>query len=393
MRVAVVNWSSRRVGGIEDYVSILLPALRRAGTDVAFWHEKNAPLDRLAIDLPPGVPEYCAAEMGADASLRALREWKPDVVYVQMTHDVDLERRLLDIAPAVVFLHTYVGTCISGGKTFTRPTVIPCSRRFGPPCLAHYFPHGCGGNNPLTMMRLYNEQSERLRLLGRYRAILTHSEHMRQEMAKHGLNAQLVPFPVDAQTRHDTRPGDGTWRLLYAGRMESIKGGSVLIEAIPSVLESVRRPIRVIMAGDGRDRPRWEAHAREIEKSMPNAQFEFTGWLAQDEVAILMKNSDLLVVPSLWPEPFGSVGPAAGQHGLPAAAFAVGGIPQWLLEGVTGHLAPGDPPTPAGLARAILQCLEDPLHYTALREGARQMGGTFTMERHLPELMKVLARV
>jgi glycosyltransferase involved in cell wall biosynthesis len=105
-----------------------------------------------------------------------------------------------------------------------------------------------------------------------------------------------------------------------------------------------------------------------------------------------MKSADLLVVPSLWPEPFGSVGPAAGQHGLPAAAFAVGGIPQWLLDGVTGHLAPSDPPTSAGLACAIIRCLEDPLHYTALREGARQMASTFTMERHLPELIKVLAR-
>jgi glycosyltransferase involved in cell wall biosynthesis len=81
----------------------------------------------------------------------------------------------------------------------------------------------------------------------------------------------------------------------------------------------------------------------------------------------------------------------AGQRGLPAAAFAVGGIPQWLHDGVTGHLAPGDPPTSAGLARAIVACLEDPAHYLALREGARQMAGAFTMEKHLPELLKALA--
>jgi glycosyltransferase involved in cell wall biosynthesis len=390
MRVAVVNWSSRRVGGVEEYVSLLLPALAGAGIDVAFWHQKNTPVDRPAIDPPPGVAQFCAAEMGVDASLRALREWKPDVLYVQMTDDVDLERRLLDVAPAVHFLHTYVGTCISGGKAFTRPTVIPCTRRFGLPCLAHYLPHGCGGNNPLTMVRLYHEQSERLRLLGRYRAILTHTEHMRRELANHGLSARVVPFPVMAQALHEPRADDGTWRLLYAGRMESIKGGLVLIEAIPGVLESVRRPLRMIMAGDGRDRARWEARARTIETSMPTVQFEFTGWLAQDALSLLMSRSDLLVVPSLWPEPFGGVGPAAGQHGLPAAAFAVGGIPQWLLDGVTGHLAAGDPPTAAGLARAIPRCLDDPLHYAALREGARRMAKTFTMERHLPELIEVL---
>jgi glycosyltransferase involved in cell wall biosynthesis len=105
-----------------------------------------------------------------------------------------------------------------------------------------------------------------------------------------------------------------------------------------------------------------------------------------------MKNSDLLVVPSLWPEPFGSIGAEAGHHGLPAAAFAVGGIPQWLADGISGHLAPGDPPTPAGLARAITQCLEDPNHYAALREGAVRTAATFSMERHLPELIRVLDR-
>ena len=60
-----------------------------------------------------------------------------------------------------------------------------------------------------------------------------------------------------------------------------------------------------------------------------------------------MKNMDLLVVPSVWPEPFGLVGPEAAHHGVPSAAFAVGGIPEWLVDGVSGHLAAGDRPTGA----------------------------------------------
>ena len=55
MRVAIANWSSRRVGGIEEYISLLLPALKDAGLEVAFWHEKSTPLDRLAIEPPQGV--------------------------------------------------------------------------------------------------------------------------------------------------------------------------------------------------------------------------------------------------------------------------------------------------------------------------------------------------
>ena len=43
----------------------------------------------------------------------------------------------------------------------------------------------------------------------------------------------MIPYPVDAGTQdagtHDAaRLGEGRWRLLYAGRMEPLKGGLVL---------------------------------------------------------------------------------------------------------------------------------------------------------------------
>jgi hypothetical protein len=42
-----------------------------------------------------------------------------------------------------------------------------------------------------------------------------------------------------------------------------------------------------------------------------------------------------------------------------AAGFAASGISEWLIDGVNGYLAPGSPPTPAGLAEAIVKCLQD----------------------------------
>ena len=119
----------------------------------------------------------------------------------------------------------------------------------------------------------------------------------------------------------------------------------------------------------------------------------FTGWCDEARLGTLMRESRLLVVPSVWPEPFGSVGMAAARHGVPAAAFAVGGIPQWLHEGVNGHLAPAIASDVAGLADAVVRCLDDPRHYADLSLGARRMAATFTMAKHLPELIRVLERV
>src|SRR2546423_13367613 len=66
-----------------------------------------------------------------------------------------------DVAPAVFFAHAYYGTCISGAKTFKRPTVTPCDRRFGRECLLQYFPHRCGGVGPFTKLRAFRLQSQR----------------------------------------------------------------------------------------------------------------------------------------------------------------------------------------------------------------------------------------
>jgi glycosyltransferase involved in cell wall biosynthesis len=393
MRVAVITWSARRVGGIEEYLSILLPALQKAGMPVVLWHELDEPRDRQRIEIPDGVVDICAKDMGLEPAIQALRQWRPDVLYSHGLIERDVEARLLQIAPAVFFVHSYTGTCISGGKTFTRPVVTPCSRRFGWPCLVHYFPHGCGGRSPITMWRHYKRQSHQLDLLRHYHAILTHTDHMRNEMTRHGLNAEVLLYPVKTNPPGERKPGDGTWRLLYVGRMEFLKGGLFLIDALREIAGSAKQGVRLILAGDGPQRPSWEARARAVERAVPNVKVEFTGWLAQDQVGTLVSNADLLVVPSLWPEPFGSVGPMAAKTGVPAAGFAVGGIPQWLVDGVSGHLAPADPPTVSGLARAIVRCLENPLHYEMLKQGARDVSAKFTMARHLPELTAVFERV
>ena len=161
-RVAVVTWSRRRVGGVEGYLGEFIPALVGAGHDVAFWCETDEPLDRDPIPLADSMRVICAAKQGVADALGELVAWEPDVIYAHGFVDPTIEDQVLAIAPTVFFVHSYYGMCISGGKTFTRPVVTPCSRVFGWPCLLHYFPRGCGGWSPLTMARTYRQPSARL---------------------------------------------------------------------------------------------------------------------------------------------------------------------------------------------------------------------------------------
>jgi len=146
----------------------------------------------------------------------------------------------------------------------------------------------------------------------------------------------------------------------------------------------------VTFAGDGPARSSWQASAARLAKREPRIRIEFPGWIDTDRIGSLMAGADLLVVPSLWPEPFGLIGLEAASRRLPAAAFAVGGIPDWLRPGINGYLAPADPPTPGGLADAIIACVEDPETYARLCEGAGRVAAEFVLDHHMDALIRIL---
>ena len=392
MRVAVASWTSRYAGGIESYLGAVMPAMRHAGLDVSFFHEADEPSQRTTIDLADGVPVFSVASSGVERAVEQLGKWKPDVVYVHGLHDVATEDRLLEIAPSVAFVHTYVGTCISGTKTQTRPQPAACSRQFGRACLALYLPCGCGGTNPVTMMRLYRTQMRRQQNLRRQAAVITHSEHMRSELVRHGIPASVVSYPVSLPHTNGRGLAHRSNDILFAGRMENVKGGTLLLDALDGIRRDLDRPLRVQFAGDGPERQQWEQLAKGIQARDANVAIEFSGWSDESQLSAMMQASRLLVVPSVWPEPFGSVGLAAARHGVPAAAFAVGGIPQWLHDGVNGHLA-ATPATAEGLASAIVKCLRDERHYEDLSRAAIEMATRFTMQQHIPEVVRVFERV
>ena len=391
MRIALVNSSRRKLGGIETYLENVIPELLSAGHQLAFWCETDEPTDRGEIGLRNQIANWCVAELGAGTALDELRKWKPDILYAHGLLDSELEGSLLKTAPSVFFAHAYYGTCISGSKAWSNHTVRPCNRAFGPLCLLHYFPHRCGGLNPITMVKEYRRQQSRLELLRRYRCVLTGSEHMRAEFEKHGLRVRKVPLFVSPSVESKSEfVLSSQWRLLFVGRMERLKGGLALVEAIPKIREALGRPVHVTFAGHGPERRLWESKAAHIQASYSGVSFDFPGWVSRDACRKLFAGSDLLVMPSLWPEPFGLVGPEAGLFGVPAVAFRVGGISDWLQDGVNGHFAVAGRSPAASLAEAVIKCLGDSSSYLRLREGAFTMARRFNAQQHVRNLVTEL---
>lgn len=402
MRIAVVNWTDRLAGGAEATLAAPLPAFAAAGHDLALWHEIDRPADRGAIPLPRGTAAWSAEQLGAGAALAALRSWRPDVLLAHGMLDPDLERRVTAVAPGVFAPHNYYGACISGNKTFTFPRARPCRERFGWPCLLRYYPRRTGGLSPVTMGRAFRTQRTRLATLRRYHCLAVMSEHMRAEYVRGGFPpdrvVRLPPPPLTlAPEANAERAGMGpdagaSRALLFVGRMDPLKGGAELLRAAARVAGTLGCPIEVTLAGDGPARPAWEALAARLTRREPRLRTRFPGWVLHDRLPPLFGRAHLLVLPSVWPEPFGRIGLEAAAFGLPAVAFAVGGIPEWLADGVNGHLAPGDPPSVAGLADAILRAVTDAAHHAALRRGAHEAARRIDPAAHAAALLRLLDR-
>ena len=170
--------------------------------------------------------------------------------------------------------------------------------------------------------------------------------------------------------------------LLLIGRLLDVKGGEYAIRALPIASGHLKRELKLTIAGEGPEQERMRTLAATL-----NVSVHFTGWLNAKERKQVMGSSDLLVVPSLWPEPFGLVGIEAGCFGLPSVAYAVGGITDWLIPGFSGELASGDPPTPDGLAAAIARAFSSVSRYNELRSGAWKMAQRFSLPAHLEQLI------
>jgi glycosyltransferase involved in cell wall biosynthesis len=397
MRILISTPTERTVGGAEQYVGCAVEAFTKGGHRVALLTESEGPRERSSL-ASAGV-DACWVLDRDPASWQSAAAWRPDVIFSQGLAIPAHEAELLRLAPVVLAAHDYRGQCISGFKRLGRLQAA-CGRTLGPACLLHYFPDRCGGRNPLTMIASYRRAAAHRNLFGEYAAVITLSEHMQRACVAHGARPQstlAIPPAGASHTAHagapvlpDSIPG-AEWRLLFVGRLEPLKGGDLLIDAAMALTGRTAARIRVSFVGDGTARAAWASRAALACSTVERLTITFEGWLASSDVERAFDSSHLLVVPSVWPEPYGLVGVEAARHGVPAVGFPMGGIPEWLIDGVTGRLA-RLPPTASSLTDAIADVLGRPDAYARMRRHAAAAWARDTSP-HFARVIEVLERV
>jgi glycosyltransferase involved in cell wall biosynthesis len=393
MRILIANEARSGAGGVETYLASLVEALAARGHDVALLYA-NPSAEQGPTTIPTRVA-WSVADEGLDRAIAAVRAWRPEVCFSHNMGPLDVDDRLTREWPTVKMMHGYFGACVSGQKAFAFPAVVACTRRCDAGCLAYYLPRHCGQLRPHVMLTQYRWARRQQRLLSRYTAIVLASEHMRREYLTYGIAKDRVhAIPLFAAAAAGCAGShDSPIDVLFLGRLTDLKGPQELLRAAQHAsLMSGRQPLRVVIAGDGQERNALERQARELERHHP-VSVEFTGWVDAAARSALFARTCVLAVPSLWPEPFGLVGLEAGLHGVPAVAFDVGGVREWLEDGVNGFVVrPAQSMRQAVMfGKAIAKVLNDPDLRARLSVGARATAARLNVDAHVTELERVLS--
>jgi glycosyltransferase involved in cell wall biosynthesis len=161
----------------------------------------------------------------------------------------------------------------------------------------------------------------------------------------------------------DAAPGNGGGGYaLYVGRLSPEKGISTILEADEKGLLTM--PLWI--AGEG---PMADCVRRAAQRD--GSQLRLRGAVSRAQVQELMRRAEVLVLPSIWYEGFPMVCAEAYSLGLPILCSRIGGLPEIVLEGITGdHFSPGDA---TGLAVALRRFHAGTLGRDQLRQAARQL--------------------
>jgi spore coat protein SA len=176
-------------------------------------------------------------------------------------------------------------------------------------------------------------------------------------------------------------------RILFVGRVTPIKGVHVLIKAFSDI--RARFPLaRLIIVGSSffgeAIKTPYEVELARLAEPVGDAVV-FTGYVPQATLKSLYSACDVVVVPSIWQEPFGLVVLEAMASGTCVVASAVGGLPEIIEHRRTGILIPAA--DPGALASAVCELLADLGFKRRLEEAARAaVEHRFTWSRLIDEV-------
>lgn len=372
-------------GGSESAMERYLPALQRAGLNVRVLARRVTDPERF------GVParalawgdEYAEPSTGAAHAISAeIASERIGVVLCSNVFDVAVLAAARGARRCVVHVRDHRIFCPNGDRLFPSFSK-PCEAPMGTACLVNSVVHGCVyGPRSRTVQRL-RARERTAAATRRCDAFVVSSRFMARLLERNGVAAEkihvLEPAIADGTVTGQIVPPPALPRVLFAGRIVPAKGLRSLVRALARIPVEQRPALHVA----GNATPELGACTALAKKL--NVNVVALGWCEGDALTKAIDRVHMVVIPSLWPEPYGLLGIEAQARGRPAVAYAVGGIPEWI--GDAGECARrGDE---AALARAIATVL-DPSRWQAYSAAARSRAATHDLTTFGERLKAIL---
>jgi N-acetyl-alpha-D-glucosaminyl L-malate synthase BshA len=184
----------------------------------------------------------------------------------------------------------------------------------------------------------------------------------------------LAEYAPDDASHRDGLAPEGHKIITHVSNFREVKR----LRDVVRVFARIRRgiPATLVMIGDGPDRMDAEREAQDLKV---NGDVRFLGRLG--DVATILQASDLFLLPS-QSESFGLAALEAMACGAPVVGSRAGGLPEVVVDGVSGILEP--PGSVEAMARRASELLRDPAAYATMRREALERAADFSADKVVP---------
>ena len=224
-------------------------------------------------------------------------------------------------------------------------------------------------------------------------AITAVSENLREETFKSfpiTKDIDVITNFVDV-TRFAKKPIDafrkviapnGEKILLHASNFRKVKRVNDVIKIFAEVRKSI--PAKLMMVGDGPERPAAEELARDLEVDM---DIRFVG--KQEQMEEILAVSDVFLLPSEY-ESFGLAGLEAMAARSVVISTNAGGLPEINIQGITGFMA--DVGDVAAMSEFAIMLLKNETKLQQMKEAAYEQACKFDIKNIIPLYEKLYSR-
>jgi glycosyltransferase involved in cell wall biosynthesis len=320
---------------------------------------------------------------------RTIDDTKPDVIHVHNIHAriSYASLKAAKLSGAKVFLTLHDAMSVAYGKLFPSDDG------------AHNISHKISSLKQWRQNKLsYNPyRNIRIRYYLRYADhIFVVSDALRRALEENGITGlttlhngidawEWTVGSADSESFRRRYNLVGRKVVLFGGRLSGAKGCRAALKALKALSTSVSSAVMLVVGSDSSQAAlRMKKHAESLDI---NTKVIFAGWLDGASMKSATAAADLVIVPSVYLDPFPTVNLEAMACGKPVVGTKFGGTPEAVIDGETGYII--DPRDIGSFSAKMADLLNDEKKAEQFgRAGRERVIKEFSLDKHTCRLLK-----